>query len=76
MLDGVLHYRMDSWTADVGFETMTDRFAEDVATAVVKGMPADGRSLDDAIRVTFKRETEIGREILADQSSENERIAG
>lgn len=28
---------------------MTDRFAEDVATAVVEGMPADERSLDDAI---------------------------
>lgn len=74
MLDGVLHYRMDSWPADVVFETMIDRFAEDVATAVVAGMPADGRSLDDAIRVAFKRETEIGREILVDRSSKDERI--
>jgi hypothetical protein len=54
---------------------MTDRFAEDVATAVVAGMPADGRSLDDAIRVAFKRETGIGREILGDRAPENERIA-
>ncbi|WP_336345860.1 hypothetical protein [Halalkalicoccus ordinarius] len=75
MLDGVLHYRLDRRTADVEFETMTDRFAEDVAGAVVKGMPTDGRSLEDAIRVAFKQETELGREILDDRSSEGERIA-
>jgi hypothetical protein len=66
---------MDSWASGMEFETMTDRFAEDVATAVVAGMPADGRSLDDAIRVAFKRETGMGREILGDRAPENERIA-
>lgn len=66
---------MESWTVNVEFETMTDRFAEDVAGAVVTGMPDDERSLEDAIRVAFKRETGMGREILGDRSSEGERIA-
>lgn len=61
--------------SDAGLETMTDGFAEDVATAVVTGMPDDERSLEDAIRVAFKRKTEMGREILGDRSSEGERIA-
>lgn len=67
---------MESWLSDAGLETMTDRFAEDVATGVVAGMPADEGSLGNAIRVTFKRETGMGREILDDRSPENERIAG
>lgn len=50
-------------------EAMIDRFAEDVAAAVVAGMPADERSLGDAIRVAFKPETGMGREILADRGS-------
>lgn len=67
---------MESWLSDAGLETMTDRFAEEVATAVVEGMPADERSLEDAIRVAFKRETGMDREILDGRSSEDGRIAG
>lgn len=56
---------------------MTDRFARDVAGAVVAEMSTDGRSLDDAIRVAFKRETGMDREILVDRgSSARERVAG
>lgn len=62
---------------DTEFERMTDRVAEDVATAVVEGMPADERSLDDAIRVAFKRGMDgMERESLADREpSVRERVA-
>lgn len=66
---------MESWTLSTEFERMTDGFAEDVAASVVAGMPGDERSLEDAIRVAFKRETGMGREILGGRSSERERIA-
>ena len=77
MLNGGLRKRMESWTLSTEFETMTDRFAEDVAGVVVKGMPTDGRSLEDAIRVAFKRGRDgMSREILTDRTSEDQRIAG
>ncbi|MFC7006785.1 hypothetical protein [Halalkalicoccus salilacus] len=57
-------------------EAMIDRFAEDVATSVVAGLPADERSLDDAIRIAFKPETGVGREILIDREPPvHERVA-
>lgn len=60
-----------------GIEAMIDRFARDVATNVVAGMPAEERSLDDAIRVAFKRETGMGREILVGREpSARDRIGG
>lgn len=68
---------MDGWTTDVEFETMTDRFAEDVAGAIVKGMPTDERSLDDAIRGAFKRGMDgMSQVILTDRTVEDHRIAG
>lgn len=54
---------------------MTDGFAEDVAARVVEGMPGDERSLKGVIRVAFKRETGMGREILADRSPKDDRVA-
>lgn len=62
--------------SDTGTESMIDHLAVDVATAVTKEMPADERSLEGAIRVTFERETGIGREILAGRFSEHQRITG
>lgn len=72
--DGVL-YAMNS-SSHTESEAMIDRFAEDVATSVVAGMPADERSLNDAIRVAFKPETGMGREIPTDREPPvHERIA-